>query len=424
MRQNQWPEVKLGDHVDLLSGFAFKSKNFTNNLDDIPLVKGANVHQGYIDWEAAVRWPKEEFEDHDKFQLQENDVVLAMDRPWIEAGLKYSWIKKGDPKSLLVQRVSRLRGVNGLSSRYLRYVIGSPQFTSYIKPIVTGVNVPHISGGQIKDYRFPLPPEDYQDSVTDILEAYDNLIENNNRRIGILEEMAKSVYREWFVKFCFPGHENIKFIDSPLGNIPEGWEVKLLQDTCEMILSGGTPKRKEPTYWKPEEIPWVKTKELLDGWVFDTEEKISTTGLNNSSAKLFPENTILMAIYAAPTVGRLGVLAVEAACNQAAVGLIPDVKYMDDVFLYYKLLEMRQYFNSLSQGAAQQNINVGKVKNAPFVLPDRDLIKLFFDYISPMRKNIRVLSKRNNNLKMQRDMLLPKVISGTINIKISKEFAV
>lgn len=100
--KTSWPEVKLGEHVDLLAGFAFKSKDFTDNPEDIPLVKGANVHQGFIDWADSKYWPKSEFEKHKKFALLKGDVVIAMDRPWIGAGLKYSWIKQGDPQSLLV----------------------------------------------------------------------------------------------------------------------------------------------------------------------------------------------------------------------------------------------------------------------------------------------------------------------------------
>jgi len=230
-------QSRLGDHIDLLSGFAFKSKVFTQNSSDIPLVKGSNVHQGHIDWVGAVRWPFDEYPVNEKYWLRENDVVLAMDRPWIESGLKFSWIKLNDPKALLVQRVCRMRGMNGLSSRFLRYIIGSSQFTDYIKPIVTGVNVPHISGQQIKDYKFVLPSEKTQFAVSNLLESYDNLIENNNRRIAILEDMAQSLYREWFVNFRYPGHAdavdkdgNQKLIESPLGQIPKGWEVKRLDD--------------------------------------------------------------------------------------------------------------------------------------------------------------------------------------------------
>src|SRR5439155_10592311 len=102
-------------------------------------------------------WPAEDADSYKKFELRVGDVVLAMDRPWVTAGLKWAYIKKKDPKSLLVQRVSRLRAKNGLNQTYLRCLISSGYFSDYIQPIVTGVNVPHISGKQIGDFKIPLP---------------------------------------------------------------------------------------------------------------------------------------------------------------------------------------------------------------------------------------------------------------------------
>src|SRR2546428_2929299 len=124
-----WPSIRLGNHVDLITGFPFKSKRFTSGSGDIHLVKGENLQQGYIDWGASKKWPSSELKGHEKFLLQPGDVVLAMDRPWVPAGLKHARIRKGDPISLLVQRVARIRGSNGLLTSYLQYVIASPRFT-------------------------------------------------------------------------------------------------------------------------------------------------------------------------------------------------------------------------------------------------------------------------------------------------------
>ena len=131
---------------------------------------------------------------------------------------------------LLVQRVARLRTSGSLSQDYLRYLIGSPQFEAYVRPIVTGVNVPHISPTQIRNFSFQLPPCDVQDSVTNLLRPVDDLIEDNRRRIEILEEMARLLYREWFVHFRYPGHADLLLVDSDLGPIPEGWGIARLSD--------------------------------------------------------------------------------------------------------------------------------------------------------------------------------------------------
>lgn len=204
-----FPTVKLADCVDLLAGLAFKSQHFTDRPDDIPLVKGENVSQGRILWGISKRWAVSDWPRLEKFQLRPGDVILAMDRPWVPAGLKWAYIRSDDPKALLVQRCSRLRSnTTRLNQDFLRFVIGSPGFESYVIPITTGVNVPHISGKQILDYEFALPPLSVQQRIAGILSAYDDLIENSQRRVWILEAMARALYREWFVHFRFPGHDN------------------------------------------------------------------------------------------------------------------------------------------------------------------------------------------------------------------------
>jgi type I restriction enzyme, S subunit len=221
-----WPQVKLADCANLLAGFPFKSQHFTDKPEDVSLVKGENVSQGCILWGISKRWPASEWEAMEKFQLRLGDVVVAMDRPWIPAGLKWAVIRGCDPKALLVQRCARLRSRDErLDQNFLRWVIGGPDFQDYVKPITTGVNVPHLSGQQILDFEFTLPPIAVQRRIAGILSAYDDSIENSQRRIRILDTMARALYREWFVEFRFPGHEKIPRVASPFGDIPQDWEV-------------------------------------------------------------------------------------------------------------------------------------------------------------------------------------------------------
>jgi predicted nuclease of restriction endonuclease-like (RecB) superfamily len=222
MKNTYYKIDKLSNHVIIDTGFPFKSEQFTSNQSDIPLVKGENLHQGYIDWNGSKYWNKDNTHDYSKYWLQTNDIVLAMDRPWIQAGLKWSCIKSHDPKALLVQRVARLRSKKTVHQKFLRCLIGSEYFSGYIQPIVTGVNVPHISAKQIGDCFVPVPPFLSQERIAAVISTYDDLIENNDRRITLLEKMAEEIYREWFVRLRFPGHEQAKFHKG----IPEGWEMK------------------------------------------------------------------------------------------------------------------------------------------------------------------------------------------------------
>jgi len=142
------------------------------------------------------------------------------------------------------------------------------------------------------------------------------LIENNLRRIRILEEMARSLYREWFVNFRFPGHENVLRVESPLGPIPQGWEVTTFGELYN-TGSGGTPSRRHPEYFEGGSVNWVKSQELLDSFILSTEERITNQALQDSSAKLFPANTVLIALYGA-TIGKLAILASES-CDEPSL---------------------------------------------------------------------------------------------------------
>src|ERR1017187_6839825 len=145
MMMVDWPKVNLAGCVELLAGFPFKSENYTDNPDDVALVKGENVSQGRILWGISKRWRVADFAQLQKFELVPGDVVVAMDRPWVPAGLKWAFIREGDPQALLVQRCARLRSKNeSLDQDFLRFVIGGSGFESYVKPITTGVNIPHI----------------------------------------------------------------------------------------------------------------------------------------------------------------------------------------------------------------------------------------------------------------------------------------
>lgn len=190
----EWPLARLGDVADMVTGFPFSSRGYTGASDGVRLLRGDNVVQGRMRWESVKRWPKSETTGLDAYVLQKGDVILAMDRPWIEAGLKYAALSDGDVPALLVQRVSRLRGSERLLTPFLKYVIGSPAFTQYVLAFQTGTAVPHISGGQIRGYEFPLPPVAEQQAIADVLGAIDSKIEANERLVDVAEGLMKAQF--------------------------------------------------------------------------------------------------------------------------------------------------------------------------------------------------------------------------------------
>ncbi|UGB41950.1 hypothetical protein LQ940_00070 [Nocardioides sp. cx-173] len=177
-------------------GNAFKSTDFSTRASDIRLLRGDNVAQGRLRWDGAKRFPATRLAEVVRYELRAGDVVIAMDRPWIAAGLKYAVVRESDLPCLLVQRVARLRAKGALDQGYLVALIGSRAFTDYVVGVQTGSAVPHISGGQIADFTLPsLPTLKEQRAIAATLGALDDKVESNRRAIDLLRRLAVASLR-------------------------------------------------------------------------------------------------------------------------------------------------------------------------------------------------------------------------------------
>lgn len=192
-------KTTLGALVEITTGFPFASASFTAEPDDIRLVRGDNVAQGGLRWANAARWPRMEPVDR-KYHLRVGDVVLAMDRPWIEAGLKRAELRPADVPSYLVQRVARLRAKPGTDQRYIAHIVGSQAFTEYVLAIQTGSAVPHISGSQIASFALTPNPLEDQRAIAEVLGALDDKIAANTRLATLSDELARTVTRRGLSK--------------------------------------------------------------------------------------------------------------------------------------------------------------------------------------------------------------------------------
>jgi type I restriction enzyme S subunit len=385
-----WISTVLGEHVDLLTGFPFKSAEYTDDPAGIPLLRGANVSQGRLDWSGAKRWPFERTSEFKPFFLQSGDVILAMDRPWIEAGLKYAWITSRDLPCLLVQRVARMRGTNGLLTAYLRCLIGSKAFTDYIAPIVTGVNVPHISPTQIRGFRFNLPPVQVQSRIVSVLSAYDDLIENNRLRIELLEQMAHALYREWFVRFRYPGHENVPLVASDLGPIPKGWKAGTLSDLLMLQRGFDLPKNDR----REGSVPVIAAT--------------GQHGMHEHAAVKGP----------GVVTGRSGSLGkvlyiVEDFWPLNTTLWVKEFRRSTPELAFYVLKSLGlEQFNS---GAAVPTLNRNDVSGHPVPVPPADIVRRFSDVVRDMFYLMHTIENSTVILRATRDLLLPRLISGEID---------
>jgi type I restriction enzyme, S subunit len=197
-----WEFTKLKHNIDLLTGFAFKSKYYTDKEEDVLLLRGDNIMQGEFRWKDAKRWKISEYYKFEKYQLQEHDIVLAMDRPWVNAGLKCARVSKTDLPSLLVQRTACLRNNSKINNSFLYYLIKSKGFMDYLLDVQMGIGVPHISGKQIFNFTFNRPSINKQKIIVKKLNA---LSDKTNKleaiyqqKIADLEELQKSILQKAF----------------------------------------------------------------------------------------------------------------------------------------------------------------------------------------------------------------------------------
>lgn len=266
----------------------------------------------------------------------------------------------------------------------------------------------NLNAGQVKSFTIPCPPIDTQRRIADMLVAYDNLIANNRRRIQLLEQSARLLYKEWFVNLRFPGYEHTKIIDG----VPEGWKRKNALEIMD-VLSGGTPKTTNQSYWNGN-IPFFTPKDATDfAYVNDTEKSITETGLKNCNSKLYPKDTVF--ITARGTVGKINLAQRPMAMNQSCYALIGHSP-LNHQFLYFALVNGVEQFRTRAVGAVFDAIVKDTFKLIPFTVPDEKLIVAYAEHITPILEQIDNHSGQIRSLQNARYILLPKLMNGEITV--------
>jgi type I restriction enzyme S subunit len=300
--------------------------------------------------------------------------------------------------------------LNRLLPQYLYHFLRTPYFYGQMNSLRSGVAQPQLPIRDIKRIELPLPSLTEQSRIAEHISAYDELLENNRRRMGLLEEAARLVYREWFVRLRFPGHEHARLTNG----CPQGWEEGTIANYYD-TTSGGTPSRSNPDFYTGE-INWVKTQELNDDFIFETQEQITEAAIEKSSAKIFPENTVLVSIYGGTNIGRTGILAQPAATNQACCALFPKDPRAHYIFTALYFRENREKLLSLAQGAAQTNISQQVIRSLQILFPTMSIASLFVEALKPVFEQRKNLHRQNQKLRAARDLLLPRLMSGEITV--------
>lgn len=408
-------DIKIGEVCDVGDGAHASIKRQDSG---VLYLSSRNFKDGRLDLSKVYYISEEDYEKH----FKEKGKALTKTRPGdvalsIIGTIGEPYVVKSSDRFGLSSAVAFLRpNPEVVDSDFLYYWLKGPEFQSAVYAVKGGVAQGYVSLEMIRGLPFRKFTLVEQKSIAQILRIYDNLIENNNRRIAILENMAQSLYREWFVNFRFPGHENCKFKDSPLGRIPEGWEVKTVKDFGS-VITGKTPSKKKPEYYNSQDVPFLKTPDM-HGHVFATEiaDYLAKPGADSQKGKYIPENSICVACIGA----RAGVVAItpcEVQTNQQinAVVLFEDF-YREYFYLFASTLQEKIHAIG-SSGATMTNVSKGKFESIELVFPPKETLKSFSQLGSPIFNEILNLQWRNSNLKIQRDMLLPKLVSGKIDLK-------
>ncbi|MDO8370321.1 MAG: restriction endonuclease subunit S [Polaromonas sp.] len=276
-----------------------------------------------------------------------------------------------------------------------------------------GAAQPNLSVAELQRVQIPLPMLTAQRRIAGILAGYDELIENSLRRIKILEAMARDLYREWFVHFRFPGHENHPCVASVLGEIPKGWEVVAFTELAD-VLSGGTPKTDVPEYWNGD-IPFFTPKDAPPCfYVEDAERHVTELGLSKCASALYPADTVF--ITARGTVGKVAMPSVPMAMSQSCYAL-RGKKGCTQHFLFLMTIQQVDYLKTNTGGATFDTIVVDTFRRMKVIKPPLNLLASFSRKVEPLLKQVSLLQRQVSNLRRTRDLLLPRLLSGQIEVE-------
>ena len=300
-----------------------------------------------------------------------------------------------------------------LNIRYLYYVLELK--LNLLKSISTGVTTKFLTKTILDQLEIKLPSIEHQEKIVSVLAPIEMLIENNNRRISILEEMARLIYREWFVHHRYPGHENDKMVDSAteFGEVPEGWGVRKLEDFGR-IETGKTPPKKDPDNYG-DYMPFIKTPDMHDQFfVISTTDNLSEIGAKSQKKKTLPPNSICVSCIG--TAGVIALTSVPSQTNQQINSIILD-KESTREYLYYAIKDLCPLMEKIgSTGATMTNVSKGKFQALEVIWPREELIDKYHKKVAKMFDRIKVLQKQNLKLKATRDLLLPRLISGNLEV--------
>jgi len=392
-----WTEQKLGELVTLKQGFALnaKSKHYIAEKG-IPLLKISDLFNNTETIFVNEQIPKQ-------FLVYENEIIYTR-----TAQVGYAFMGK---RGVVYNNCFKvIPDEEKIDKEFLYLWLNSEAVRAYAKTLATGTAQQDLNHGAFKSIKINLPPLKTQQKIASLLSNYDKLIENNTQRIKILESMAEELYKEWFVRLRFPGHEDVEVIDG----VPEGWErVKL--SSFGKIITGKTPSTKNIENFNGS-IPFVKTPDFKQGiYLIDTDETLSQSGADSQKNQYINKNSICVSCIG--TIGEIGITTKLSQTNQQINSIeLNNEKYLE--YLYMTIKYLKPLLDAFaSSGATMGNLSKTKFSNMKVIKPSKYILEKYHFFVKEMYEEIKLLQQKNQTLKQTRDLLLPRLMSGKLNVE-------
>lgn len=412
--KKQYPLVKLHEITTKIgSGATPRGGKESYKTVGIALIRSLNVYDFTFDYDGLAFIDEVQAQGLANVEVQEKDILLNI----TGASVARCCIV---PKNILPARVNQHVAIVRINPKfadahYVLYCINSSYYKRQLLALAQGgATREALTKDTISNFEIPFPSLPIQYKIADILSTYDRLIENNTQRIKILEEMAQLLYREWFVNFRFPGYEQVSMVESELGLIPQGWKVVKIGDVAN-VGRGSSPRPIADTkYFEGGTIPWIKIADATKSgkFLYETKDKVNEYGA--SFSRLMPKGAMIVA--ASGTLGYTQILGVEGCIHDGWL-FLSDYKGIKQEYLYYLFLAKQQFFYNSAYGAAIQNVNTTILREMQILLPSPSVQNSFAEVICSFDQLIDNLGRKNLNLRKTRDLLLPKLISGEIDVE-------
>lgn len=411
---------KLGKYCKIISGYAFKSNDLSEGTE-IPVIKIGNINNGNdVIIDSSTQYVSSDFLSIDeKYHIKKGDVLISLTGSHINqpnSMVGRSCRNFSDTEFLLNQRAGKVIPNENADKNYLYYLLNTESFKYSICNRAYGAaNQANVSPSDIENIKWNFPPLPTQQKIASILSAYDNLIQNYKKQIEALQTTASELYKEWFVRFRFPGCQNAKFENG----IPEGWKVERLGKLVE-IKSGKRLPQGYDFSDSPTSHPYIRARDIKHGNIDSNDFAYISDEVHKKLKRyIVDENDILLTIVA--NIGDVGYVNKSLQgfnLTENAVRLTHYSERIEPRYLCYYLSQpaTKIYMEGLAVGAAQAKLGIYKIETIKVLLPNINIQKDFSRRITLIHTKIDNLNKQITNLTQQRDLLLPRLMSGKLEV--------